>query len=93
MLWEKAARRINLQEQAEGKQLLKEAVNWRGIELPQNPNEAAQFIWWCLTQGIFSQMMKCQVKPHPSDRHQHELAPDGVKKILQRIVDFLHEAP
>lgn len=89
-LWEKAARQVNLQKQAEGRQLLKEAVNWRGLELPDDSRIAASFIWWCLTQRVLTKMMACQVKPHPNDTHAHELSSAGVTKIWDKVADFIN---
>lgn len=72
----------------EDKRILTESRNWRGIKLPGNPVESAHFIWWCLKQQIFSEMMHCQVVPKGSDQHAHELSGNGVKKFWE-LVDGL----
>ncbi len=69
--------------------LLAEATTWRGLELPTEPADAAQFIWYCLGKGVFTQMLKSRVQPKVTDEHAHELSPYGVEKIWEKIAQHL----
>lgn len=61
---------------------------WRGIRLPNNPQKAANFIWWLLENGIFPQMLLCKPGQGKKDPNPDELGSDGVAKFWQ-IVDNL----
>lgn len=32
---------------------------WRGVRIPSDPREAADFVNWCLAKGVFSRMLTC----------------------------------
>lgn len=88
-LYRKAEMDSKLAEDEKGKALLKEAVRWRGLILPQKPDVAAKFVEWALTQGIFRQMIDCCVLPSPSDPEQKELNPDGVEKFWKKVAEVV----
>ncbi|RJR29023.1 hypothetical protein C4564_03615 [Candidatus Microgenomates bacterium] len=39
--------------------ILKAAICWRGVRIPDAPMEAANFVYWCLREGIFAKMLEC----------------------------------
>lgn len=89
-LWEKSLRGLSL-DSSEDKQLLSEAKNWRGIFLPNNPKESADFIWWCLEQKILKQMALCHVLPHKDDENKNEISDNGVEIFWDKVANLLEE--
>ncbi len=87
-LWEFADLDKSLS-QSEGKQLLNESLHWRGVRLPENAVTAAHFIWWCLKEGIFTQMARWIKTPRNEANHAHELAADGTKRFWAAAADFV----
>lgn len=83
----------SLSDDQEGKRLLEEAQNWRGIELPEEPKSAAACLWWLLREKIFIKMLTCQIHPRGDDRHAHELSPHGVETIWERLSAYLGNLP
>ncbi|MDE2026009.1 MAG: hypothetical protein KGJ07_05930 [Patescibacteria group bacterium] len=69
--------------------LKKEAPKWRGVCLPTDAKHAAQFVWWCFQQGLFTEMATCKVEPSEKDTAVHELGSDGVKQFWKKIEEFL----
>jgi hypothetical protein len=62
-----------------------EIRQWRGIRIPNEPKQAAEFIWWGIEQGLFAEMMKCCGKPVKGDRRKSELGDDGVRLIWEEV--------
>lgn len=62
---------------------------WRGIVLPEDSKKAADFISWCLKEGVFHKMMRhekpTQLLPHTP----HEISPDGVKDFWEEVSEFV----
>lgn len=56
-------------------ELLKKAKSWRGIRLMQGSAKSATLINWCLSQGIFKNMMKYDKPPESS----------GVEKVWELV--------
>lgn len=54
--------------------------HWRGLCLPDDPKQAAQFITWCQTQNIFQEMGKF-VQPS----NAKELQPNGVEQFWTKV--------
>ena len=71
-----------------GRRLLDVACTWRGVRIPEDPAKAATFIWWMLTNGIFSQMTACDMTPNLADPHPDELGPDGVAKFWELVASL-----
>ncbi len=88
-LYEQAENNTILKDDKRGKEILLEAVRWRGLVLPQKPENAAKFINWAYAQGLFKQMFDCCVLPSPSDPEQKELNPHGVEKFWQLVENAL----
>lgn len=86
-LWEAAKNDRSTVGQDES--LLQKAKLWRGIQLPKQPEIAANFIWWCLKNGIFTAMMSCKIKPDEADLHKLELSSDGVKTFWKTVETIL----
>ncbi|MBI5126911.1 hypothetical protein HZA76_00435 [Candidatus Roizmanbacteria bacterium] len=62
---------------------------WRGISLPKGSIKAANFIYWCLEQGIFTSMMNCKIRPLNEDEQRHELNSNGVASFWQTVAKLL----
>ena len=86
-LWELAAQGKSLE--AEDTALFDQAQRWRAVRLPDMPDTAANFIWWCLEQKVFAQMLHCTLAPQPDDLNTHEIAPDGVGQFWETVSHLL----
>jgi hypothetical protein len=73
---------------AEGTRILAQADRWRSIILPENPLEAAHFIWWLRQQGVFSRMLNCRMHQNKSS-HNRELGNDGVAIFWKHVSELL----
>ncbi|MHB8625321.1 MAG: glycosyltransferase family protein [Aggregatilineales bacterium] len=87
--WEHATQNAPLR--ADESALLNQALNWRGIRLPDEAQAAANTIWWSLEQGLFSQMLKCSAAPQPDDPNPRELSSDGVNQFWQLVSSLLQK--
>ena len=58
---------------------------WRGVRLPNNPQKAANFIWWLLESGIFPQMLLCRPGQGKKDPNPDEIGSDGVSKFWDLV--------
>jgi len=88
-LWRRSKQDKSLTVQ-EKKEILKTAQSWRGIKLPKKPSDSAQFINWCLKEGIFQAMLKAKLAGRVSDKNKNELNADGVRIFWQEIVQLLN---
>lgn len=88
LLWRLSVRGNTL-EQEEATRLRVDSATWRGLRLPDDPTNAADFIVWCLREGIFENMMRCEVHPHPDDSHAHELGDNGVEQFWSVVARLL----
>ncbi len=81
-LWEKADKGINVLQSDE---LYLNALNWRALILPNNPNKASQFILWALKSHLLLQMV------HKKDETNNfsELSPHGVHYFWNSISEYL----
>lgn len=68
------------------------AAHWRGVRIPRNPQEAAQFIWWCYLEGLFSQMLNCTSTAALDDAFPHEVTDDGAQQFWQVVSKFALES-
>lgn len=89
-LWDSARSHKKLTD-AEGRELYEKAHVWRGIELPLNPSDAADFVWWCMKSEIFLQMVNCCVVPGTTDSHPEELSPRGVASFWMKIEEYMEQ--
>lgn len=80
-LWEKSDKSESISE-AEFLDLFCEKRNLRGVELPIGSERAANFIWWCLRQGIFEKILEQGLMP---ENRELETRGDGVKLFWDRI--------
>lgn len=65
------------------KEVLTQAASWRGLLLPFHSGTSAQFIHWCLEQGIFAQMVRFSRYPE-----SHELSTHGVELFWNSICEY-----
>ena len=90
VLWEKAENEATIAKE-DKKTIFEKARNWRGLALPNNAQKAADFIYWCLRQGILSAMMNN--KTHSENYHkqncQQEIKSSGVHDFWIKVADLL----
>lgn len=79
-LWEKAGTGFRM-DAALRTRLLEESRTWRGVRLPRDPQQAADFIWWMLTAGIFSRMLSDNTVLKVRDEQSETLGPNGVAEF------------
>jgi hypothetical protein len=60
------------------------AAKWRGLILPHDPEEAAQFTYSCLKHGIFKRMMTYQ-PPGVGSHEYNEVNPYGVGTFWKMV--------
>lgn len=83
-LWSHAA-----QNKSVGKQILIQALHWRGIQIPTQPDRAAQFIKWCLDQGIFSSMVMKKITTMEEHKEHFEiLGAESTHLFWHRIAEL-----
>jgi hypothetical protein len=76
-----------------GEDLLKQATAWRGIELPENPISAAEFIHYCLKNNIFQHMLAYSGRQQYRDTDGNEVDDNGVDqfwKYTENLLIHLH---
>lgn len=71
-----------------GRWILEEARHWRGLILPEGSEKAANFVWWCLQQGVLKTMVKDYFCPK---ENVEELGSDGVQKFWERVGEIVEE--
>ncbi len=64
---------------------LEKSTRLRGLQLPDKPKIAAEFVFWCLKEGIFSRMGRCKVVPKENDPHKGELHSNGVREFWHNV--------
>ncbi len=82
-LWGFAAR--NGRMKTETSSLFTQALMWRGIKLPEDPLTAANYVWWSLQEGLFTQMFRYILMPQPDDPAPREMMPDGVSEFWKTV--------
>jgi hypothetical protein len=82
-LWRVAARNGSMK--TETSSLFTQALMWRGIKLPDDPLAAADYVWWSLQQGLFTQMFRYILMPQPDDPAPREMMPDGVSEFWKTV--------
>ncbi|MCL4367407.1 hypothetical protein M1563_04550 [Patescibacteria group bacterium] len=88
-LWQKAARGLP-SDGLGGEEVVQKAAHWRGIIIPHQPKHAAQFIWWCLNEGLFTAMAGSFIEARDYN-HTDELGSDGVQKFWKKIAQLVKE--
>lgn len=87
-LWDKA-KKSHIPRDLESARIWQDAENWRAVRIPDEPTQAASFIWWALQHGLFTEMLRCKVIPSRHDPHAQELGTDGVKQIWTEIAGYV----
>lgn len=82
IMWERSEQNSKLIS-VEDREILSHAKKWRGIQLPDNPQESARFLKWCIREEIFSQMM--HYGEDLPDQRNGEVSPDGVKLFWEKV--------
>ena len=85
-LWNHAEKNLPMHNN-EGREIRTKAGNWRGLELPEHPHQAAEFIHFCFKNEIFKRMMNCKVEI--KEETHKEISPHGVKDLWERINELL----
>lgn len=69
----------------EGKEEIhQELMGWRGMRLPEGPQESAVFMQWCLREGIFAKMLQFR-----GYQDNPELSPNGVLTFWEEVGEYL----
>ena len=76
-------------EKIEYKKGLNKVNKWRGVILPDNPERAAKFIWWCLKEKLFEKMGTGDRNLLPKEENLNELSSDGVKQFWERVTLYI----
>jgi hypothetical protein len=84
ILWEKAEKQESL-DTLFGKEVLRTAKTWRGLLLPNDAVAKTSFIFWCLQQGIFTEMMHYTPQQHTDDPHKDEVSDTGVTQFWRTV--------
>ncbi len=70
--------------------IIKYSKYWRGLILPKNPEDAADFIFWCHLNGVFQHMMHYTKKTlQHHTLNSHELGSDGVHSFWQNVAEMM----
>ncbi|MCX7997103.1 MAG: hypothetical protein N2691_05145 [Patescibacteria group bacterium] len=75
-----------------GHEIREEARNWRGTALPEDPEAAGRYVWWCIQNGIFESMMQFRPRKNRKPAEQIELSPHGVREFWEKIADYLNRS-
>lgn len=67
------------------KDILEKAKDWRGVRLLNDPKKTAQFINWCLEQGIFKTMLAFRTTRNPNKG----ISSNGVSLFWRKIDGYL----
>ena len=86
-LWDYAAQGSSLS--TADPALFDQARHWRAVRLPDDAHSAAQFIWWCLVQKVFAQMLHFTIAPQPEDSFAHEATSTGVRQFWDTVSSLL----
>lgn len=88
-MWDKAWKKLPLSADKQ-KELLKLASSWRGIRIPDDPKESAQFIWWCVQHGIFSAMIGKKISPMKDDKEHFEiLGAESTHLFWEKVATYI----
>lgn len=74
-----------------GKKIFEQASFWRGLMLPKGSQQAADFIWWTMNNGLFNQMMLYH-HPRVDSQYDPEVNQFGVSEFWKRVVKLLPKA-
>lgn len=81
-LWDLAATNSSLG----GTDWLNKATSWRGIRMMADPVASANFIHWCLKQGLFAHMSKYRF---PDRINQLEVSPNGAVQFWEKVLEVI----
>ncbi len=84
LLFEMAEANQELSSQQQDR-LFPRAATWRGMRIPSDPKKAAEFIFWCMKEGIFAKMHECYSCPRGDEVCKHELGGDGVVRFWEEV--------
>lgn len=89
-LWERSRKKLPLDEKNNGEIFLK-ASRWRGLKIPHEPDEAAEFIYYCFKNDLLSQMMNCKL-PDATQTFNPEVNSNGVESFWKKVNILLKSA-
>lgn len=79
-LWNMAKEKENAKD---NEKLMKIVSYFRGLKISEDPEDAVNFIIWCLNEGIFEKML--DFKKIAGDDHKHELGTEGVEMFWEKV--------
>jgi hypothetical protein len=71
-----------------GKELLKKAIYWRGLELPKGSTDTANFIAWCLREKIFLHMIISRDNKL-NKIYKNEVSSAGVEQFWNKTAEYI----
>jgi hypothetical protein len=86
-LWQKAKNSESISDGSIN-ELFEDKKHIRGIELPMGSNETANFIWWCLREGIFEKMLE---QGMGALNTEVETQSNGVELFWDRVNDLVNK--
>jgi hypothetical protein len=79
-LWEMAGSGVRMDPGLK-KILFEESRTWKGVRIPNDARQAADFIWWMLEAGIFARMLAGNLNLRIRDGRSDVLGPNGVAEF------------
>jgi hypothetical protein len=87
LLWQMARNRGSADASLRSR-LLEDAARWRGVSIPDDALQAANFIWWMLQDGFLSRMQEGCLDRRIEDEDGQVLGPDGVARFWDLVTSI-----
>ncbi len=71
--------------------IMESVREWRGMILPNDPEQAGCYIWWCLENKLFEKMMQYRVLQEDTSASAAELSPYGVAEFWDKLSEFIEK--
>ncbi len=72
-------------------QLFHKLLQYRALRIPDNAQESARFINWCLKENVFFQMVNFRNNTYNNFKSKNELGDDGVLQFWKVVSKFVSE--
>lgn len=90
LLWSWSIKKLEIKDYVDGPALLEKSRHWRGVMIPDQSREAANFIQWLLDQKVLSQMGEAHHVLAKDKLAATELSPEGVGRFWELTADLVH---
>lgn len=88
-LWELSKQKEPDTASAMYKAIMGTCKHWRGLLMPEDPQDCADFIAWCLLQNIFYKMAKHEKPNQVAPHNNNEISPDGVAQFWEHVSKYV----